>query len=1100
MVAGGSSLHSDAPGGRATKEEEVTARTWVGAIVATLALVVLASPSLAVEPHAGMIRYPDVSESHIVFRYANDLWLVPREGGEARPLSSPAGAEGYPKFSPDGDEVAFMASYDGVWSIYTIPLEGGIPFRVTHHPSIRRVSDWTKDDRLIFSARSMAANPFAEAVFSVPVEGGLPEQLPMPYGTNADVSDDGNWVAYSPFARDHASWKRYMGGAAADVWLFHLKDHTSRRITDWEGMDSIPMWHGSKVYYVSDAGSNHLLNIWVHDTADGSNRQVTEHGDYDVRWPSIGPGHHGQGEIVYQLGPELRLLDLESERSEVVRVTIPRDRPRLRVQREDASDYIQDGTISSTGKRVVVGARGDIWTLPAEKGSPVNLTRTSGAAERDPSWSPDGKWISYFSDESGEYELYITQSDGLGETKKLTSMDGGKKVHELEFGYRHRVSWSHDSNWLAFVDATVPGGQWSIYLLDLANDELHNVTSSMFAYTWPTFDRDGTYLYVASNRDFTSPTYGWDRETWVYDDTDRILAIPLSAETASPLLPEVDEEEWEEDGEDEDGEDEEGDDEEGEDEEGEDDEEAEEEEPEPLEIDLDGFEQRAILVPIDRGSFTDLAVSEEGNLFYLRHGDDGHTIMLLDMEDDEEMEKTVLSGVTGFEMSGDGKKIAAVNESRSFAIIDAAADQSWDDMVPTSGMTAEIDPREEWRQMFNDAWRFERDFFYDSHLHGVDWKAVKKRYEPMLEDCTSRGDLSYIIREMIGELSVGHAYYWGGDVEQAPSTTVGLMGCDFELHDGAYRIAKIYQGAPWDMDARGFLGQPGVDIKVGDYVLAVNGVPVETDRDPWAAFQGLAGSTVTITVSEKPTIDDDARRVVFDLLSSERDLRYRAWVEANRAYVAERTDGRVGYIHVPDTGVNGQNELVRQFTGQHVLDALIIDERWNGGGQDTHRFIELLNRPIVNYWVRRDGKAGFPAPGPAHYGPKCMLINESAGSGGDLFPYGFRYAGLGKLVGTRTWGGTIGMGQPPLLVDGGQVTSPVSAFYEADGTWGIEGHGVDPDIKVVDDPALMLDGGDPQLDTAIDLMLEEIKLRPYRPTPVPPSMDRSGMGVPAGEK
>jgi tricorn protease len=1096
------------------------------AIVLAVVLVTFASPSQAVEPHAGMLRYPDVSQTQIVFRYANDLWLVSREGGEATRLSSPTGAESYAKFSPDGSSIAYMGNYDGLWSIYTLPVTGGVPFRVTHQPSLRRLSDWTTDDRIVYAAWNVGPHAYGTKLLTVSVDGGMPEQLPVPYGTNADIADDGKWMAYSPFARDHASWKRYMGGAAADIWLFHLENHTSRRVTDWDGNDSIPMWHGSKVYYVSDAGENHHLNVWVHDVDDGTNRQVTHHRDYDVRWPSIGPGPDGQGEIVYQLGPELRLLDLESERSEAVSVTIPGDRPRLRPQREDASDYIRDGHISKTGKRVVVEARGDIWTLPAENGSPVNLTRTSGFAERGPSWSPDGKWIAYFGDETGEYELYIKQSDGRGETKKLTNMKGGfyssatwspdsKKiafwdqvrtlyihdiesgstdaVYEIQFGYRSHVSWSHDGNWIALADAPTPSSHWAIYLLDLANGETHRVTSSMFSYTWPTFDRDGTYLYFACNRDFSDPTYDWEGSTWVYDETDRLLAIPLSAETASPLLPEIDEEEWEEDGDDEEGEDEEGEDEDGEDED--EDEDAEDEEPEPLEIDLEGFERRAILLPIERGSFTELAVSDEGLLFYLRHGDDGHKLNVLDIEDDEEMEKTVLSGVQGYAMSADGKKISALNQSGGIAIIEAAADQSWDDMVPTSGMTAVIDPREEWRQIFNDAWRFERDYFYDPGLHGVDWPAVKVQYEAMLEDCASRDDLSFIIREMIGELSVGHAYYWGGDTEQAPSTSVGLLACDFELDGGAYKISRIYEGGAWDADARGPLSHPGVDVEVGDYLLAVNGVPVETDKDVWAAFQGLAGRTVTITVSENSEIDDEARHVVIELLSSDSSLRYRAWVEANRAYVAERSDGRVGYVHVPDTGINGQTELVRQFNGQHGLDALIVDERWNGGGQDTHRFIELLNRPIVNYWVRRDGRAGFPAPSPSHYGPKCMLINESAGSGGDLFPYGFRYAGLGKLVGTRTWGGTIGMGRPPLLVDGGTVTYPAGAFYEADGTWGIEGHGVDPDIEVIDDPALMWDGGDPQLDAAIDLMLEEIEANPYVPAPPPPYTNRSGMGV-----
>jgi tricorn protease len=750
-------------------------------------------------------------------------------------------------------------------------------------------------------------------------------------------------------------------------------------------------------------------------------------------------------------------------------------------------------------------------------------------AERSPAWSPDGRWIAFFSDASGEYELHVIQSDGLGEERQLTRLkrgylfapkwspdsakvafgdetgrlfvadveDGGaREVYRNVEGSAPRVSWSSDSKWLAFADSEEVGAPPNIALLNLENGEVRRVTSGRFYDSWPTFDREGEFLYFASNRDFSQPTYGDLDGNWAYDSTDRIFAVALRDTTPSPLLPEIDTEEWSDEDE---ADEEKAEGEDGGDEEGEEEGEKGDDEAEPVQIDFDGFEHRAILAPIDRGRFTDLAVNADGKLIYLRNPHWGRgeqaTIQLLDLDDEEEVEKTVVSGVRGFAMSGDGNKLLVIKEGGGMAVIDAAADQSIEDMLSTSGMTDEIDPPREWHQIFRDAWRLYRDFFYAPNMQGVDWNHVYDQYEVMLDDCASREDVGYVLGEMIAELNVGHAYSFGGDYEETPQVSVGMLACDYELHDGAYRIAKIYEGGPWDADARGPLSQPGIDAKVGDYLLAVNGAPIDAEKDPWAAFQGLAGKTVTLTLSDRPEIDDDARQVVVDLLSGDYDLRYRAWVEDRRAYVERRTDGRVGYIYVPDTGTNGQNELVRQFLGETQKAALIIDERWNGGGQVPTRFVELLNRPLANFWATRYAEQGYPEPSPANFGPKCMIINEAAGSGGDYFAFWFRGAGLGKLVGTRTWGGLVGLSGNPRLIDGAYTSVPRFAFYNIDGTWGIEGHGVDPDIEVVADPALMVDGGDPQLDAAIDLMLEEVAKHPYKPTPKPVYPNRSGMGI-----
>jgi tricorn protease len=1086
---------------------------------------VMAAPASAVEPHGAMLRYPDVSATQIVFRYANDLWLVPREGGEALPLSSPPGGESFPRFSPDGKTVAFMADYDGNYDLYTLPTTGGVPFRVTHHPTQEVLTDWTNDGRLIFYCFRMGTYPRASELYTVSAEGGLPEKIPVPYGANARFSPDGKWLAYTPHSRDHRTWKRYEGGMATDIWLFNMSNKTSKKITDWAGTDTQPMWHGDKVYYLSDGGPAHRLNIWVYDMGTDANRQVTKFKDYDVKWPSIGPGPNGQGEVIFQYASDLYLLDLRTEKAAAVKVTIPGDRPQIRVQATDVSSLINGRAISPSAKRVVVSARGDVWTLPAKNGSPINLTRTSGVAERNPSWSPDGKWIAYFSDKTGEYGLYVTQSDGMGETKKLITFETGflytptwspdsKWItfqdqtgdiflcnaktgdtrtidRNMDWGSGSPISWSNDSNWIAYHKANTLLSNNTAWLYNVPKGKKYEVTSDMFNTTWPTFDREGKYLYFASNRDFTDPIYEDMGTTWVYARTDLLFCVPLKSDMTSPLAPKSDNEEWKK-------EDEEKEDEDKKDESKEE-EKKDEEAVEPIEIDMEGFEERAILLPAKRGNFGSLGVNDSGNLIYTRGPSRGlgeePMIQLLDLDEDkkEDMEKTVLAGAYNAGLTKDGSKLLAVTRGGPMAIVGAKADQKMEDMVPTAGMTADIDPREEWRQMFNEAWRIERDYFYVPNMHGVDWKAVRKQYAAMLDDCACREDLSYVISEMIAELNIGHAYYFGGDTEEAPHVSVGMLGCDYELANGAYRISKIYQGAPWDADARGPLSQPGVKVKVGDYLLAVNGVPVDATMDPWAAFQGLTGETISLTMNEKPKMDGDSWQVLVKPLTSEYELRYRDWVEANRAYVDKKTDGKVGYIYVPNTGIQGQDELVRQYYSQLRKDALIIDERWNGGGQIPTRFIELMNRPIANYWALRYSKVGYPWPPDANQGPKCMLINGLAGSGGDYFPFWFREAGIGKLIGMRTWGGLVGMSGNPRLIDGGIITVPTFGFYKKDGQWGIEGHGVDPDIEVVDDPAKMYGGVDVQLDAAIDYMLEQVKEHPYVPTPPPAPPDKRGM-------
>lgn len=1105
-------------------------------IASLLTTVTLGLPALAasaqetVRPHAGMLRYPDVSATHIVFLYADDLWLVPREGGVAVPLASPPGQETRPKFSPDERTIAFIGNYDGNSDLYTVPTEGGVPVRVTYHPATEVLSDWTPDARLIFFGGPMGTYPRVPELFTVAAEGGLPVKMPVPYGAAGAVSPDGAWLAYTPHTRDHRTWKRYRGGMATDIWLFHLTSHEAKKITDWEGTDTQPMWNGTDVVYLSDDGPSHRLNLWRYDTGTGEREPLTTFTDYDVKWPSIGPGPDGGGEVVFEQAGKLKALDLVTHQVRTVDVRVPGARPQLRARPVDVTELATNASPSPSAKRVLLEARGDVWTVPAKHGSPRNLTRTSGAAERDPAWSPDGESIVYFSDASGEYELYVRAADGGDEPRRLTEeadrflsrptwapdskriafwdLSGTLRVHELATGETvaadtdpwpsfppPRVSWSSDSRWIAYTrggDAQLT----SIWLYDVREGETHQVTSGRFLDTWPTFDRKGDFLYFASLRDFTQPAYEDVGTTFVYTSIDRLYVVPLRRDVESPLAPKSDEEgEDEENGEEEepgkkDGE-----------EKGKDGDEKESDEPaKPVHIDVEGFEARAVLLPVPRGSFTDLAVTHEHKLVYTRRPPSGSEakgsieIFYPGAEDEDKRVQTVLAEADSFRISADGKKLL-VRKDKEHALIDPQPEQKWEAKVPIINLIATIDPRAEWRQIFHEAWRLQRDFFYDPGMHGVDWPAVREQYAAMLADCASRQDVGYVIAEMISELNVGHAYYrGGGDAENVPEMSVGLPGADFELADGAYRFAKIYRGASWDADARGPLGEPGLEIEEGDYLLAVNGAPVDAAKSPWAAFQGLGDQVVTLTASDRPRLDDSARQVVVKLTSNEYPLRLRAWVEANRRRVEERSGGRIGYIYVPNTGIDGQNELFRQFYGQTAKQALIIDERWNGGGQIPTRFVELLDRPPANWWAARDGH-DWPWPPDAHFGPKAMLINGLAGSGGDYFPYWFRARGLGPLIGTRTWGGLVGISGNPQLIDGAVMTVPTFAFYEKDGTWGIEGHGVDPDIEVVDDPSQMVGGRDVQLDAAIDYLLAELERAPFHKPDRPPYPDRSGMGI-----
>ncbi len=870
-----------------------------------------------------------------------------------------------------------------------------------------------------------------------------------------------------------------------------------------------------------------------------------------MHFPSIGPN-----DIVFENAGKLYLLDLATEKYHEVEITVVTDLATLKPHEENVSGYIHSSTISPTGKRALFEARGEIFSAPAEHGVVRNLTRTPGVAERDPAWSPDGKLIAYFSDRTGEYELTVRNADNTDAEQTLTHLGPGfryqpqwspdsKKIlwidqtmrirlydfdtktnqviDQQKWAYqgaleRFTVSWSADSRWIAYA-GDKDNRNSALVLYDCKDGQRHEVTAGFYDDNDPVFDPDGKYLYFRTGRTF-GPSYSELDETWIYANTFNLAAVPLRKDVVSPLAPRNDEEgdkdkDKKKDEEKKDGEKKPEDKKNGEtkpdttksaatekkdgptadakDAEKKDDKDKKKEEkPKPVEIDLDGFEQRVVILPPKAGRYDDLcAVS--GKLIYRRlprvgSAEDRSPALFYDLEKREE--KTILDDADGIELSANREKLLA-RKGNAYAIVEPKEGQKMDKKIDTGNFEAEIDPVAEWRQIFTDAWRFERDFFYDPGMHGVNWNAMRQRYSRLLADAVTRWDVNYVIGELIGELNSSHTYRSGGDVESAPSRGVGYLGCDFALENGAYRIKNILDAAPWDSEVRSPLLQPGLtNVHVGDYLLAVNGDPMDTTEDPWAAFQGLADKPVFLTVNGKPT-REGAHDVLVRTLGSEARLRNLVWINENRLRVDKLSGGRIGYVYVPDTGVGGQNELVRQWRGQTAKEGLIIDERFNSGGQIPDRFVELLSRPLRNFWAVRDGK-DWSWPPVANFGPKAMLINGWSGSGGDCFPFYFKQSGVGPLIGQRTWGGLIGMTGAPALIDNGSVTVPTFGIYNTRGEWIIEGYGVDPDIEVVDDPGAMARGGDPQLERAVAEVLKEVRQRPLPEVKKPKYPNRAG--------
>ncbi|MEW5875836.1 MAG: S41 family peptidase [Candidatus Zixiibacteriota bacterium] len=1076
--------------------------------------------TIASAEEARLLRFPDIHNDNVVFVYGGDLWTVPVSGGQARKLTNDDGLELFPRFSPDGEKIAFTGQYDGDQNVFVMPAEGGEPKRLSFHPATRQTSermgpesivmDWTNDgSAILYRSREETHSIWEGKLCLVSPEGGYRQELPLPRGGFASFSADGSKIAYCPIFRDFRQWKRYKGGMAQDVWIYDLKQARSEKITDWIGTDNMPMWdHASGlIYFNSDRTGK--LNLYSYNPETKETKQVTTYTDFDVRWPAMGPGA-----IIYENGGYLYVLDLATGTPRKLTITLASDRRLARSKWVKCGEDVQDADLSPDGNRAIFGAHGEIFTVPAKDGNTRNLTNTPGIHEKYAAISPDGRWIAYVSDASGEDELYVVEPGGNGTPQRLTT-DG--------FCYKYGATWSPDSKKLVWSDKTatvryidIPTRKvttitrsdrgdvryqaWSpdsryiayaqnnqhqisqVYIYSLEDNRSRAVTPGEYDDHTPVFDPSGKYLYFLSEREF-NPIFGNYEFNYILDKMTEIVAIVLSADEASPFAPKSDEVKPKEDG--------------ANDKKGKDDKaDKKDDKPavKPVKIDFDGIMSRQARFPVESGQYSSLA-AVEGRVFYLSHPMGGAvgpvertktTLHVFDMEKRED--NTFLEDVNGYVLTPDGKKMLVMSKG-SHEIIDAGGDKGklGEGRLNLDGMETWVDYDAEWRQMFEETWRLERDYFYDSLMHGVDWKAIHDKYAPLLDHVSHRFDLTYIQAEMVAELACSHTYVGDGDFFRPKPSQVGLLGIDWAIDSaaGLFRIGKILEGQNWIDSRRSPFTEPGIKAKAGDYVLALDGKPLSSAVDPYGLLVNTSDRTVTVKLATNPA-GTDAWTVEVKPLSDEEDLRYYNWVLWNKHYVDSISGGKIGYVHIPDMGGGGLVEFNRQFFPQIRKEGMVIDVRYNGGGFVSQLIIERLRRVLGGMGISRNFAAPSTYPGTVFYGHLACLLNEHSCSDGDIFPYYFREYGLGPLIGKRTWGGVVGIrGHRPLL-DGGFVTTPEFAKYEFDRSWSkMENHGVDPDIDVDNLPEDLYRGKDAQMDRAVQEILKKIKEEP-RVIPLPP--------------
>lgn len=1086
--------------------------------------VVLLAFAFAVSAQTGvptLYRKPTISKNEIAFSYAGDLWVVPKGGGDARRLTTGVGIESDPYFSPDGDWIAFTGEYDGNTDVYVVPAAGGVPTRLTYHPADDLASGWTPDGKNVLFASDRNSNSRYMRLYTVPVQGGgLPAEVPLPMAQRGWFSPDGQSIAYEPLSQWQGDWKHYHGGQAQPIWVAKLSDSSIEKLPRVNSNDKCPMWIGDRIYFLSDR-NNEVVTLFSYDTKTKKVEQVVDNKGLDIKYASA-----GGGSIVYEQFGTIYTLEPGSKSPKKVDIHVAGDFPGVRPHFEKVGTRIANAAISPTGVRALFEARGEILSVPADKGDARNLTNTTNVMERDPAWSPDGRWIAYFSDESGEYTLHLRDQTGMGDVKKLTlgnspafyrsptwSPDSKKVAYtdnhlnlwyvDIETGANTKVdtniygtlddvlepSWSPDSKWITYV-RQLDNRLRAVFLFSLEKGQPSQITDGLGDARYAVFDKSGKYIFFTASTDVAQSISFADLTGVDHRSTRSVYAIVLRNDLPSPLAPESDEEKVQTDKKPDAAETP-----------GPKGPPAPKKDAEPTKIDLDGIDQRVVAIPaIPARNYNGLYPGKAGTLFITevpqaQAGPPGVTLQKYDVE--KRKLEEVKTGINGFNVSANGEKMLFRSGPMWNIISTTQPARPGEGVVKTADMEVYVEPRAEWKQMFDEIWRGERDFLYDPGTHGLDIAKAKKLYEPYLAAVQHRDDLNYLFREMLNNISIGHMFISGGDQPRPNAVPGGLLGADYKIENGRYRFARVYNGENWNPQLRAPLTAPAVNVKAGEYLLAVNGREVKASDNVYRFFESTAGKQVMIKVGPNPD-GTGSRELDVVPTGNERGLRNLAWIEDNRRTVDRLSGGKLGYVYIPDTGGGGYASFNRYFFAQTNKQGAVIDERFNGGGLLADYVIEYLNRQLLARIAFRDGK-DWNVPAGGIYGPKAMLINELAGSGGDAMPWFFRKAKTGALIGKRTWGGLVAASRIPTLMDGGSVTAPNGAVYGLNGEWEVENNGVAPDIEVEFDPAAWRAGHDPQLERAVEWLLGELKKTPpkeYKRPAYPNYQKNTGLGKP----
>ena len=1115
--------------------------TFLGILVLPLLAITLPNQLPAQSSDHHIFQRPALSKDLICFGYADDLWTVPRSGGKATMLTTGVGIETAPVFSPDGQTIAFTADYDGNTDVFTIPASGGIPYRVTYHPAPDYAVGWSNDGTQILFRSTRDSHSRYTQLYTIPAKGGIAKALPLPMAFQGTYSPDGNQIAYSPDPpgfnfnyTSYVAWGNYHGGLAGDIWITTLPGLDSVQIPHEKASDYSPVYAGGSIYFLS--GRNGPITIFKYDPASKTVTEVLKNSGSDIRTLS------GNGDtLVYDRLGEIYLFDTATGKSHRVPIDVDADLPEVRPHIMTVADQIENVGISPTGVRAVIEAHGDIFTVPAKHGPTRDITNTPGAMEREPAWAPDGQSIAYFSDESGLYQLYVapqTGNDVAGapavkkfplasepayyfnpiwspDSKKIAFHDNRLHTYLLDLttgklttvgepnvygGFSdtsYAVSWSPDSKWLAYT-RSMDNHLHALFLYSLDSGQSTQLTSQMADSTVPAFDREGKYLYFLASTNAGATSDGLDMTSDLYQVTSNIYAITLAKSTASPIAPELDDEKPAS-GDEADKKPEEGDHkgDAGSDEKPK----AKPSPPKPVKIDLDGIESRAVALPLPAAAYEYVVGGLKGSVYFLerpasgRFGERGMTLSRWTQED-RKTEK-LAEHVESFEFSANGEKMLLAlghpapegepgpgGGHPSWVIVPANAPvKPGEGSLSFAELKLKVVPHDEWAQMYHEVWRIERAYFYNPDYNGVKMAEDEKRFEPWVQSIASRADLNYIFQEMLSAFSVGHLRGNGGEIPEAKHVPGGLLGADYKIDNNRWCIAKIYTGGPFNPGAHAPLAQPGLNVNAGDCILDINGRDLNADTNIQEPLEGAAGQVTSLRIASAD--GSNARDIDVTPIASEAALRHVDWIDANQKKVDELSGGKLAYIYLPDTGGGGFTNFNRYYFAQTEKQGAVIDERFNAGGQVADYFIEVLGRQIEAYWLPRYGAIEH-TPNAGIYGPKVMIANEYSGSGGDALPWLFKYRKLGPLVGKRTWGGLVGIGPIPVLMDGGHVTSPSVAFFSPSGEWSVENHGVDPDYAVEQDPKAVSEGHDPQLEKAVSLAMEELKTHPLAKPQQPP--------------